>query len=108
MAKIGVIGDKDSVSGFRALGVVVRAVTNGDEGAKALRELASQECAAIYVVESLAQEMMPAIREYSSSPLPAVVLIPGNRGSLGIGMAKVKSAVEKAVGADILFGKEGR
>ena len=33
---------------------------------------------------------------------PAVILIPGKDGSLGIGMANVKSAVERAVGADIL------
>lgn len=33
---------------------------------------------------------------------PAVILIPGREGSLGIGTAGVHAAAEKAVGADIL------
>ena len=35
---------------------------------------------------------------------PAIILIPGKSGSLGIGMANVKKSVERAVGADILGG----
>ena len=57
MYKIAVVGDRDSVLGFKALGLEV---------------------------------------------CPAQILIPGKEGSLGIGMANVKTAVERAVGADIL------
>ena len=61
----------------------------------------------IYVVEATGAEILDAINEYADRPLPSIVLIPGSRGSLGLGLSKVKRAVEKAVGADILFGKEG-
>ena len=33
---------------------------------------------------------------------PAIILIPGKEGPLGIGMKNITSAVERAVGADIL------
>jgi V/A-type H+-transporting ATPase subunit F len=36
-------------------------------------------------------------------PLPAITVIPSSKGSRGYGMANIKSAVERAVGADILF-----
>lgn len=39
--------------------------------------------------------------------LPVVVPIPNNKGTLGWGMGKIKENVEKAIGADILFKKEG-
>ncbi|MDD6159415.1 MAG: V-type ATP synthase subunit F, partial [bacterium] len=40
--------------------------------------------------------------KYKDRLTPAVILIPGKEGSLGVGMANVKKAVERAVGADIL------
>ncbi len=33
---------------------------------------------------------------------PAIILIPGNKGSMGIGLADINKSVEKAVGANIL------
>ena len=43
-----------------------------------------------------------AVERYKDALTPAIILIPGKDGSLGIGMANVKRAVERAVGADIL------
>ena len=40
--------------------------------------------------------------EYEKELAPAVILIPGKEGSLGIGMEKITETVERAVGADIL------
>ena len=34
--------------------------------------------------------------------MPAIILIPGREGSLGIGKAALQDAVERAVGIDIL------
>ena len=46
--------------------------------------------------------MAADVDRYKDELTPAIILIPGKEGSLGIGMANVKSAVERAVGADIL------
>jgi V/A-type H+-transporting ATPase subunit F len=48
--------------------------------------------------------MMDEVDEYTDSRLPAIIPILGKDGTLGIGMTSVKKSVERAVGADILFG----
>ena len=44
------------------------------------------------------------IAKYETLRIPAIVPIPGSDGGYGAGLNNVKRAVEKAVGADILFG----
>ena len=44
------------------------------------------------------------VDEYLDSRLPAIIPIPGKDGNQGIGMTSLKKSVERAVGADILFG----
>ncbi|HBM80667.1 MAG TPA: V-type ATP synthase subunit F, partial [Clostridiaceae bacterium] len=39
--------------------------------------------------------------------VPAIILIPGTQGSLGIGLQNIKENVAKAIGVDILSKKEG-
>ena len=47
------------------------------------------------------QQLTAEIARYKDAPLPAVILIPGKTGSLGIAGAALHDAVERAVGADI-------
>jgi len=103
MYKIGMIGDKDSVLGFMAAGFSVHITEDGEEAKKILRELAEKEYAVIYITEELALKMTDDIDRYKDAPLPAVIVIPGKKGSSGFGMANIKKSVERAVGADILF-----
>jgi V/A-type H+-transporting ATPase subunit F len=107
MYKVAVIGDKDSVLGFRALGVVTCLVTGGEEAARALSSLAREKVAVVCITEAVAQHIRPQIEELNKKLLPAVVLIPNNQGTLGLGRQQIKKNAEKAIGADILFGKEG-
>ena len=57
----------------------------------------------VYITEQIAKDMEQAIDRYKDSMTPAVILIPSNQGSLGIGMRNLKKSVERAIGADILF-----
>lgn len=100
--KIAAIGDRSSVMGFRALGLEVCPVDDVEQAKAALHRLAKENCAIVYLTEGLAQHMGPEIDRYKDALTPAVILIPGKEGSLGIGMTAVKTAVERAVGADIL------
>jgi V/A-type H+-transporting ATPase subunit F len=102
MYKIAVVGDQDSVLGFRALGLDVYSVDGVDQAKKVIHDLARENYAIIYLTEQLAAQMQPEIARYKDMLTPAIILIPGKEGSLGIGMANVKTAVERAVGADIL------
>ena len=102
MYKIGVIGEKDSILGFKALGLSVFPVAQPDEASRVLHELAQGGYAVIYITEQVAKDIVSDIYTYKDSRLPAIIPIPGNQGSLGIGMQGVKKSVERAVGADIL------
>lgn len=101
MSKIAVLGDRDSVLGFKALGLEVLFAEDRDRAVKELHRLAREEYAIIYITEDLAQTMMADIEKYHDKPAPAVILIPGRSGSLGVAQGALKAAVERAVGADI-------
>ena len=74
------------------------------EARKTLRHLTrdSEDYAIIYLEENLAAELQPEIDRYKDSPSPAIILIPGREGPLGLGQSALVAAVERAVGADIL------
>lgn len=102
MYRIGVIGDRDSVLGFQALGLEVCPVDSTEATRQALHRMAKEGFAILYITEQLAAQLGPELALYQGELTPAIILIPGKEGSLGIGMANVKTAVERAVGADIL------
>ena len=100
--KIAVLGDQDSVLGFKALGLDVYPVAGPEEGHETLHRLARENYAIIYMTEQLAAKLTTDIARYKDALTPAIILIPGKEGPLGLGMANIKTAVERAVGADIL------
>ena len=102
MYKIAVLGDKDSVLGFRALGLDVFVADTAGQARPVLHRLAKEGYAIIYLTEQLAAGLGAEIARYKDELTPAIILIPGKEGSLGMGMADIKTAVERAVGADIL------
>lgn len=100
--KIGVVGDKDSVLAFKALGIDVFSVTNNDEAKRTVDKLAMNDYAVIFVTEQVAEGIQETIERYTRQILPAIILIPSNQGTLNIGMQKINDNVEKAVGVNIL------
>jgi len=103
MYKVAVIGDRDSIYGFAALGLDTFAVSSKDEAARVLKNAAEGEYAVIYITEGLFGELKEVTDRYLTSYLPAIVPIPGVSGNTGIGMDNVKKSVERAVGSDIIF-----
>ena len=101
MYKIAVLGDRDSILGFKALGLEVVFAEDADTARHTLHRLAKENYAVIYITEQLAQLISSEVDRYKDSVTPAVILIPGKTGSLGLGQAALRSAVERAVGADI-------
>ena len=104
MLKIAVIGGRETVMGFKALGLETCPAADAQEAARILRRLTreSQDYAIIYIEETLAQELSGEIDRYKDSPSPAIILIPGREGSIGLGQSALKAAVERAVGTNIL------
>ena len=100
--RIAVLGDRESVLGFKALGLDVFPAESVEEARSTLHRLAKGNYAVVYLTEQLAQYMTDELARYKDELTPAVILIPGKEGPLGIGMANVKKSVERAGGADIL------
>lgn len=101
------IGNNDAVLGFKALGVSVYPVSTAEQAENALREASRLEFSVVFVTEPYAVQLEPLIRDLKSRQSPVVTVIPDNRGNLGVGMQRIKSQVEKAIGVDILFKEEG-
>lgn len=102
MYKVAVIGDKDSILGFKALGIDAYPVFDGDEARKTVDTLARQDYGIIFITEQMASLIPDTIERYNDQMIPAVILIPSNQGTLDIGMNRIKDNVEKAVGTNIL------
>lgn len=107
MYKLGVVGDKDTILAFKALGLSTFPVVEADEAKRVLKKLAGEDYAVIFVTEQIAQNVEETIKEINVNTLPAIILIPNSQGTLGIGMKNIKASVEKAIGVDILSESEG-
>lgn len=104
MLKIGVIGDKDSVLFFKALGMDVYPVilTEAEENRKIVDRLAREDYGIIFITEQIAESIRETVDRYNNETTPGIILIPSNAGSLGIGLNRVRDNVERAVGMNIL------
>ena len=104
MYKIGVMGGRETVMGFKALGLDTYPVDDLEEARHVFREITREEAqyAIIYVEENLAQGLQAEIDRFKDVPTPAIILIPGRDGSLGMGLQALNAAVERAVGTNIL------
>jgi V/A-type H+-transporting ATPase subunit F len=104
MHKIGVIGDKDSVLFFKALGMDVYPVSaeEPEENRKIVDHLAREGYGIIFITEQIAQTIPETIGRYNNAATPGIILIPSNSGSLGLGLKRVQDNVERAVGMNIL------
>jgi len=104
MHKIAVIGGRDTVMGFKALGLETCPAADAEEAGRILRRLTreNEDYAIIYIEEALAAALQHEIDRFKDSPVPAIILIPGREGSIGLGQSALKAAVERAVGTNIL------
>ena len=101
MHKIGVVGDKDSILAFKALGVDVYPVVSKEEARKTIDTLANENYGIIFVTEQVAALVEETVERYNRELLPAIILIPNHQGSSGIGIQKINDYVEKAIGSNI-------
>lgn len=104
MYKIGVIGDRDRVLCFMAAGFSVYDATDAESASKQLRAAKADGCAIIFIVPDLAVEIAADIKKYAGETVPAVIPLPEEGG--GYGITQLKGAVERAVGADIIFNQK--
>ncbi len=101
--KIVVIGDIDTVTGFRLVGVSECATPKSPDETRELlysffRDLSM---GLIIITEPLAQDVEDTIVELSQSPVPVILLISDRTGSTGTYEAILKELIRRAVGIEI-------
>ena len=102
--RVGIIGDSVSVLGFKAVGLETYPCPGAEEARSTLSRLAKEDFAIIFVTEGFAKDMRDLLEQYKDHKLPAIIPIPGVDGNFEVGFGNLKKSVERAIGADILFG----
>jgi len=102
MPEIAMIGDKDSILGFKSLGVTIFPVNSAEECVTALKEVIKQNYKVAFITEQMAPEPGEITELLSGRTFPVVTMIPSNRGSTGMAMERLQNLVRKAAGADVL------
>ena len=111
--KMAIIGPRETILGFKALGLEPIYVTESKEALESLYTLKREKVevdgerfnkyAIVFIMEEFAMEVTPEdYKKLSAEPLPAIIPLPSHLGTTGYGLARLKTIVEKAVGMDIL------
>lgn len=101
LVDMAAIGDQDAIVIFNAIGIKTFKAKSADEVDRIIFDLVNQKCKIIYLSESLYLSLNETLEKYKSSPFPIIIPIPTSEENQGIGMKKIKSNVEKAIGIDI-------
>ena len=103
-SRVAILGDSESIKGFAAVGVDVFPCERGEEGAATFRRVAEGgEYAVLLMTEDLFEALEKERNRLAGALLPAIVPLPGVTSDKGVGVARLRSFVEKAVGSDIIF-----
>lgn len=102
MYKLGVIGDKNQVLAFKAVGLKVFSPELDKDKIRNTIKKMEDDFGLIFITEDYANLIPETINQYKKRIRPALILIPNSQGTLNIGMNEIKKNVEKAVGQDIL------
>ncbi|MBN2027093.1 MAG: V-type ATP synthase subunit F [Actinobacteria bacterium] len=98
--KIAMIGDWDSVVGFKAIGAEAFVASSPEEGPELWESLPLERYAVVMVTEPVYDVLVERITDFAAHEgLPVVMAIPTVSGSLGLGKSMVKKRVVKALGS---------
>ena len=106
MSDIAIIGDRDSVLAFKALGVKTffwneDTASTHEEWADALNEIIKQDFKIIFITEDFHSKCRERIEELYYRVFPVIIAIPNNKGSKKYGFEIVRRLVARAIGTDI-------
>ncbi len=106
MYQVAVLGDRDSVMGYRALGMTVVVVDEPSKAANMIEQLIADHYAVIFLTEEVAEQNEAYLNQLRERRLPSIIPIPSLRGSTGLGIKRIEESVRSAVGVDLLEQKD--
>ncbi len=100
--KIAAIGEHDIMLIFKAIGAEVFPVTDYRQAAQKIKEASKEGYGIIFITETIAQKLDETIRSYSGKFLPSIVVIPGLGERNKYATKRLRQAIIKAMGVDIM------
>jgi V/A-type H+-transporting ATPase subunit F len=107
MSNIALIGEKEVIIGFNLVGIQLFPVVNSEEAIKALKDCNKNNFAIVFITDSIAQKIIDKIEEYQKISSISICILPNRIKDTNLNINILRKNVEKAVGTDILFRKEG-
>ena len=106
MYKIALIGNRDTIIGFKLLGISLFPINKRDEALEILNKLVKEEYAVIFVTEEIACQIVDEINMLQKTSFASITIIPSKLEKKHLGQNILRKNIEKAIGTDILFRKE--
>jgi len=106
MYKIALMGDRDTIIGFKLLGVSIFPVNKKEESVEILNKLVKEEYAVIFVTEEIGCQIIEEIEILQKTSFTSITIIPSKSEKKYLGLKILRKNIEKAIGTDILFRKE--
>jgi len=106
MYKIALMGNRDTIIGFKLLGASLFPVTKKEEAEEILNKLVKEEYAVIFVTEDIASQILEEIERLQKTSFAGITIIPNKLEKKYLGLKILRRNIEKAIGTDILFRKE--
>ncbi len=102
LGKTAIVGNGDGIMVFKASGVATFPAEDEKKAREILRKIA-KDYQIIFITEDLAKSLSEFLKRFDEEPYPVILSIPSGAGSTGYGMEVLKTAMERALGVDILF-----
>lgn len=106
MYKIALIGNRDTIIGFKLLGVSLFPINKKEEAVEILNKLVKEEYAVIFVTEEIGCQIIEEIEILQKTSFASITIIPSKSEKKYLGLKILRKNIEKAIGTDILFRKE--
>ena len=99
---IAFVGDKESISGFKAFGVEIYIVEDYARSHEVFEEVIKHEHKLIFITEDLADHLEEEINKYFSQAYPIISIFPGLKESESSGEERILKIIEQTIGSNIL------
>lgn len=100
---IAVVGDSETILGFRLAGIQKTFESNSDADAVLQQALIGQGVGILVVSQDVMEQASAKMRKAAEdSTKPVVVVIPGKKTQVAQGSANLAQLVKRAIGVDIM------
>ncbi|MDR0912212.1 MAG: V-type ATP synthase subunit F [Methanobrevibacter sp.] len=104
MSSVAIIGDVDTVTGFKLGGIKIGyEVKNDDDAKNALDALIADEISIIIITEKIADNIREYInKKIGSNVLPMIIEIPDKSGSSDRDSDPMKDLIKRVIGVEMI------